>query len=262
MKTLVVGTARDISHVWSETSRYLDIVFAALEDYECLIVESNSSDSTLTVLNDWARENSRRKILSLGNLSEESRTKRIAYCRNKYMEYLDDNISQFDYMLAVDLDSSLEIDPDFKNQLRSCFVRNDWDAVASNRRGRYYDIWALRSKQLGIDFDCWEIVNSPTTLYNRPRSIRFITHRVNSLPTRDELVYHFVRRYQQVIPESADWIECQSAFGGMALYKASSVRGRRYSGDSTCEHVSFNSGLKMFINPYFISGGEPLEHLP
>lgn len=46
------------------------------------------------------------------------------------------------------------------------------------------------------------------------------------------------------------------------FYKASSVRRRRYSGDSTCEHVSFNSGLKMFINPCFISGGEPLEHLP
>jgi hypothetical protein len=47
----------------------------------------------------------------------------------------------------------------------------------------------------------------------------------------------------------------------MALYKTKVVRGRRYNGDQTCEHVSFHEGLLMFINPGFISGGECLEHL-
>ena len=253
MRTLVVGTARNISSVWSATSKYLDIIFESAGEYESLIVESNSQDDTPTLLNAWEREDPRRHVISCGQLSEPSRTKRIAYCRNKYMEYLDNNISRFDYLLVVDLDASFKIYDDFKSQLASCFVRNDWDSVASNRRGRYYDIWALRSKQLGIEFDCWERVSTHSSNVNIRLPLSFLK---TSRFTFETLVDMFVTKYQKVIPESTDWIECRSAFGGMALYKTSSVHKRRYNGDTTCEHVSFNEGLKIFINPRFISGGE------
>jgi hypothetical protein len=58
----------------------------------------------------------------------------------------------------------------------------------------------------------------------------------------------------KVIPSESAWIECQSAFGCMALYKTASIVNRRYDGRKTCEHVSFHAGLRIFINPTFISG--------
>lgn len=263
MRYLITGTAKDISSSWHNTKRSLKIIFDSFEDYECLIVESNSSDNTLELLNTWAAEDSRRKILSLGNVSEPSRIKRIALCRNEYMKYLDNNISNFDYMLVVDLDSSLKIDRNFNKQINSCFERKNWDAIASNRRGRYYDIWALRSIQLGVTFDCWERVNARPDIFSSPTAVAFMKECILSAnkSSYHDYVRHFVKRYQRVISENSDWIECQSAFGCMVLYKASSVNGRRYNGDTTCEHVSFNNGLKMFINPRFISGEECLEHL-
>lgn len=239
---LITGTARNIETYWTKTKIHLQKIFDSVDEYECVIVESNSNDNTLKLLQAWASEDSRRNVISLGYLSETSRTKRIATCRNEYLKY----VSSHEYMLVVDLDDALNIDSKFKEQLASCFKRTDWDAIASNRRGPYYDIWALRSVELGISFDCWEMVQK---------------HRTILTPTGfKNPVQHFVYDYQKVIPENSKWIECQSAFGCMALYKTAAIKGRSYNGD-TCEHVSFHKGLKMFINPEFISGGNCNEHL-
>jgi hypothetical protein len=69
----------------------------------------------------------------------------------------------------------------------------------------------------------------------------------------------YVYDHQKIYPETMPWILVESAFGGLAIYKTVAIKGRRYIGD-TCEHVSFNQGLKMYINPRLISGGESLEH--
>jgi len=58
------------------------------------------------------------------------------------------------------------------------------------------------------------------------------------------------------IPWDSDWIEVDSAFGGLALYRASCLRGCFYSseGREVCEHVVLHrkikdNGGKIFINP-------------
>jgi hypothetical protein len=212
-------------------------------------VESNSNDTTLQKLREWSNE--KQHVLSLGHLNEPSRTKRIAAARNAYMNWFENHgyFDTYDYMLVVDLDSSLRIESDFQKQLHSCMIRDDWDGIGSNRRGRYYDIWALRSDALGCTFDCWEMVSKP---------VKFGILTVK--PPYHEQVKKFVYAFQNVIPPTQEWIPCKSAFGCMALYKVKSVMNRVYNGDTTCEHISFHSGLRMFINPAFISGGDCSEH--
>jgi hypothetical protein len=174
------------------------------------------------------------KIISLGNLSG-SRTQRIATCRNEYLKYLNGH----DMMLVVDLDEILNIQLDFEQQLNSCFLRSDWDAIGSNRIGIYYDLWALRSRQLRFNFDCWAMIEK-----NNKKLLGKIK----------DSYHHFVGQYLKVLIADGSWVECQSAFCGMALYKIPSIQGRVYDGNTTCEHVSFNSGLRMFINTKFMSG--------
>jgi hypothetical protein len=238
MKYIIVGLARNIAHCWEQTNRSLLKIQAACGgDCVTLIVESNSTDGTRDILKAW--EGANKIVLNLGELSEPVRTKRIAQCRNAYMDFFESHgfFDSHGCMIVVDLDTSLEIEDEFKQQLESCFVRDDWDAIASNRRGRYYDIWALRSEALGCTFDCWEMAN------------------------RLKDVDKYIRRFQKPIYPKLEWIPCTSAFGCMALYKTQAIRGKRYNGDRTCEHVSFNKDLRMFIHPGFISGGECLEHL-
>ena len=251
MRVLVAGTARNIAGDWESTKQSLDRIFQSLDDYRCVIIESNSNDATLPLLKTWEQEDTRRNVVSLGHLNEPSRTKRIAAGRNAYMDFFEKSgmFDSFDYMIVVDLDSSLNIEPTFKEQLDSCFSRDDWDGIGSNRNGRYYDIWALRSAVLGCTFDCWEMVSKSIGI-----------HGGKLILTYPEKVQAFVSRFQTVLAPSGAWIPCESAFGCMALYKVKSVRHRRYNGDTTCEHVSFHSGMRMFINPAFISGGECSEH--
>ena len=107
MKLLIAGTARDIEKYWHTTRQSLDAIFNSDSDYKCVIVESNSRDNTLSVLNKWAKDDSRRVIISLGYLNESIRTKRIAQARNTYLKYFRDNnlFISYDYLLVLDLHS-------------------------------------------------------------------------------------------------------------------------------------------------------------
>ncbi len=251
VKCLIAGTARNIASSWDSVKKSLQTIFHSVDEYRCVIVESNSNDATLPLLKAWETEDSRRTVITLGHLNEPSRTKRIAVGRNAYMDFFETSrmFDSFDYLIVVDLDSSLQIEPSFKEQLDSCFARDDWDGIGSNRRGRYYDIWALRSAVLGCTFDCWDMVNKSIGIQGG-----------KLLLTYPEKVQAFVSRFQTVLAPSSAWIPCESAFGCMALYKVKSVRHRRYNGDTTCEHVSFHSGLRMFINPQLMSGSDSWEH--
>lgn len=230
---LIVGTARDISHYWDEVKTSLEKIISTIPDYNLIMVESNSSDDTVSLLQEWCKQDSRKQVIVLGNVTEEVRTKRIAHCRNEYMKYAYDNglFNKHSYTLIVDLDDVLQIESEFDKQLASCFLRSDWDAIASNRRSKYYDIWALRSEELGITFDCWKMVLSGQMS-----------------------VHDAVARFQNIIPPDHPWIKVESAFGGMVLCRSNAIHNRIYDGSDGCEHVPFFKGMQMFIHPGLISG--------
>jgi hypothetical protein len=65
------------------------------------------------------------------------------------------------------------------------------------------------------------------------------------------------------IPPTENWIEVDSAFGGLAIYKSYTLLEARYagkseSGDVICEHVPLHDnirsqGYRIFINPKLIN---------
>jgi hypothetical protein len=236
---IIVGCARDVAHCWANTEKTLEHIFSCVSNYTCIIVESNSSDNTLELIQKWCSLDSRRQVISLGNL-EGTRTERLARCRNEYMERIKD--LDHPYTLMLDLDAAVQLQPDFKRQLDSCLRRSDWDAVSSNRTSVYWDTWALRSKALGVEYDCWDMINKSKVCYDSTGFWK-ISPQEKYILSKDK-----------VIPPGP-WIPVESAFGSLTLYKTDAIRHRRYTGD-TCEHVSFNLGLKMFIDPGFISGGQ------
>jgi len=66
-----------------------------------------------------------------------------------------------------------------------------------------------------------------------------------------------------VVREDADWIEVDSAFGGLAIYRRQALVGARYNGldgqgAEICEHATLHAklrtnGHRIFINPKFIN---------
>jgi hypothetical protein len=99
-------------------------------------------------------------------------------------------------------------------------------------------MWAIRCKHFGIVEDpCVILENNFKTNQNR----------------------NMVQTFDLKIPEDReDWIPCESAFGCLAIYRTKVLLdpNRSYVGDTTCEHVSLNRGLKGYIVPYLLSGLE------
>jgi hypothetical protein len=226
----IACTARDIETSFAIES--LEIIFAAFDDYEFVVVESNSTDKTRDVLKKFCDLDKRRTLVCL----EEdpigvTRPERIARARNEYVKLFQK--SSQPYLIVVDVDGALDVDLNFGEQIEACLKRDNWDFLASNRRGPYYDTWALRSKHLGIDYDACERIDT------------------GSVSLED---------FKFTISPDEKWIPCESAFGCLAIYKRESLIQddkiiRWYNGSITCEHVSFNINLKGFIIPFLMSGG-------
>jgi hypothetical protein len=215
-----------------------------------MVVESDSDDDTLAVLERIARERPGFAFRSLGHLAQRHplRTDRIAQCRNAGLEWLAAlraNDTPVTHLLMADLDGVN--DGLTRDALASCWRRSDWDACMANQSGRYYDLWALRHP-VWCPGDCWAEADF-LTAHGVPRD-------------RAKMAAVYLRMIE--IAPLHDWIAVDSAFGGLAIYRADAIAGLRYrgltpEGAEVCEHVALHAamrarGARLFINPRLLNG--------
>ena len=217
------------------------------KEYKIIFIESDSSDRTLEGLKYFQSLNSNIEITSLGNLEQQFpiRTDRISIARNKYLDIVESKYQDYDLLCLFDSDdiSSDPIDP---QSLLSNLNYDNWDMMCANQENKYYDLWALRHP-IWMPFDL----------------IKQLRHKP-SFMSYDTANQIFSLSRQIVIPRNHSPIKVDSAFGGMALVKISSIKGARHSsrdedGEEYCEWVPFCKALnkgnaKIYINPAFING--------
>jgi len=245
---LIVGIARNCEKgLQGDVKRLLEAL-KCRGKLSWFLVESDSSDKTFEVLASLESELPDFRFRSLGNLASSipDRTDRIAYCRNVYLDELDSNplYASVDFVVVADLDGVNNLVT--SEGVDSCFTRSDWDVCTANQRAPYYDIWALRHP-IWNPIDCL-------------KQYEFLSQR----GAQRELAA-WVSAYGKMItiPESADWIPVDSAFGGLAIYRRAILADARYSGadengEPICEHVPLHKllrarGARIFINPRFIN---------
>jgi FkbM family methyltransferase len=250
LSLLVVGIVKDCAHQLSADLERLSNALSKFRSRSWLLIESDSTDRTLQALEQARGTADNFRFISLGHLGAQypARTDRMALCRNAYVDEI--RISSLyrniDYVVVADFDGlNTHVS---ETSIASCFASRDWDVCAANQDAPYYDIWALRHRDW-CPVDCW-------AQYNFLR--RFIV---------DEKVAKYVAVYSKmaVIPQGSPWIEVDSAFGGLAIYKkklfsCSSYDGVDDRGEQVCEHVAFHQslrqqGYRIFINPQLINAG-------
>lgn len=214
------------------------------------LIESDSDDDTLGVLQQLAQQRPGLQFQSLGRLAAQlpQRTVRIAHCRNAGLQWLEALRAQgrpVSHLLMADLDGVNDgLTP---QALASCWQRSDWAACTANQAGRYYDLWALRHP-VWCPGDCWEEADF-LSAHGVPRD-------------RAKMAAVYLRMLH-IAPEH-DWIEVHSAFGGLAVYRTDAVHGLRYAGltpegREVCEHVALHAALRerggrIYINPRLLNG--------
>ena len=246
---LVASTVRNVAKTLHQD---ISVLRRALEHrfiIKWLFIESDSQDNTVALLKSLSIADPAFRYISLGTLTPlyQERESRLAYCRNTYLEQLESFSDYKDttYIFIADCDglnNSLS-----SNAVDSCFDNGiDWDGCFPNQRGPYHDIYALRHES-------W----NPTCPLEQLRFCQ--THSVPYHEARNLALFSKML----TIDENSEWINVLSAFGGCAMYRASSLRGLRYhghdsNGNTLCEHVSLNLALsqrgnKLLINPRFIN---------
>jgi len=245
---LITGVVRNCGNSIIRTITDIDHCTNIFNSKDWYIIESDSNDTTVNNLESISKSFNNFSYITLGNLSNEFplRTERIAHCRNFYLDYIATSIKKkYDYVLIFDLDgvnNNLTSDA-----LLSCWSRSDWDVCTANQPYAYYDIWALRHEFLN-PVDCW-------------KQYKFLTQKL-SLSTEFSLNFSVLSKMVSIKPD-CNWIEVDSAFGGLAIIKGNIATKARYVGldefnNEVCEHVTYNlelksQGVKIYINPKLIN---------
>jgi len=246
---LIAGCVRDVAATLrSEVERFQQAL-SDVPDLRWFLVESDSEDDTPSVLAALAAEMDSFRFRRLGRLRERwpERTQRLAHCRNHYLrEIRSTRHHDVDVVVIADFDGVCNAFS--QGAWNSAWIRDDWAVCTANQQGLYFDIWALRHSEWCPD-DCWH---------------QFRLLCASGMVAREAL-HQAVHSLMVHIPVDSDWIEVDSAFGGLAIYKRTGVLAGRYSGLGTggepiCEHVSLHAriradGGRIFINPRLINTG-------
>ncbi len=245
---LVASAVRDCASYIEADHERLAHSFAGFAQVSFLFIESDSNDDTLAILRKLENSHSNILVISLGNLEVlySCRIERLASCRNAYLSELATNpmYSGIDYLAVADLDGVNHLLT--SASVESCWGSLEWDVVTANQVCAYYDIYALRHP-------LWNPTN-PADTYNFYIRQGMEKNLASYISTKAKMLK---------IPEKSRWIEVQSAFGGLAIYKREALVGARYShlssdGMVECEHVSLHRilrqyGARIYINPSLIN---------
>jgi FkbM family methyltransferase len=227
---------------------------AALYDRAGFVfIENDSDDDTKAQLRAWADAHADATLIDLDGLEARGLkfTARMAVCRNACIDFIKASpLAAFDHLIVLDADNVNRgrIDLEGFARGRDWLEREGAAAVFANSRPFYYDIFALRHPT-------WCPGNPNDDVRQRPSDM-----------DADKARQRYVHDRQILIPRTADPIEVQSAFGGMAIYRMADALPGVYVGLSpeglqTCEHVSFNrdvarSGRRLYILPWMTVGTE------
>lgn len=228
---VIIGTARNIEKYVHISINKIKMMMSLFNESHVIIYENDSEDRTLEMLMKFEITTPNVRIITEKNVPG-SRTQRLAHGRNTLMqEALKLNT---EYIVMIDLDDvnvSLTA-TDFLSSFQYKDV--DWAVMTANQNTKYYDLWALRTYDNWMPFDCWECTKSDT-----------VDNCVNN-------------RFKK-IDKNENLILVKSAFGGLGIYKTKYIKPEfKYDGDDKCEHVSFHdsivaNGGKIYINPKMIN---------
>lgn len=256
---IVCGIVRDAEKGLRCNIPVINALLKEFEDYRVFIYENDSIDNTKQLLKDWHEIAPQRIHISLNQREADKtipsskhvegvnpffshkRIDKMAHIRNKYMEYIDKQGWEADYLMVVDLDvAKIELAP----ILTSFNSNREWDAVCAfgystspKFKRRYHDTYALT---------LWEEKDEPQT----EEKIKRYADQLGSLTPTDE------------------WVRIASGFGGLSIYRYEAVKGLRYTEPAIsnadkrvevkCEHFSLYKQMMergydhFYINPAMI----------
>lgn len=232
-KIVLLGLVRNLESKLENNIQELVKLLSNAKDYKIVLFENDSIDNTKTILKKITSENNNIIVISqdynrkhFGATKERERTEALAEYRNILQNYVNENFSDFDFVIVSDIDFVDFSRKGVYNTFGWFASSNDIDASAGNayelkhtlsqkiKTLWNYDSWAYRGSW-------WNYLQYDTeqTYFDNMLWFNFYIPPVGSIPTK---VY--------------------SAFGGMTIYKTKKYLQAQYEGHD-CEHVCLHYNL-------------------
>lgn len=254
-KTIVICClCRNIKDFFEESKFKLEYIGNYFKNYKIILFENDSIDQSRSLLQKWSEQNDNVKLIpcchiqnncdckfnfksgyQYGALSN-SRISKMAFYRNQYIEFMNNNYKDFDYLISYDFDLKGGIFIDGFLKLFDPKIEKIWDGVcASGYQGT-------------------SMLYGGKMLYD---SLAYVSY-YESFDLKKTLYSHLVNmnnKYKHSIEDNL--IPIKSGFNGMAIYKIPSIIGIKYKSETRCEHIDFHKqmyekGKKLYLSPSLV----------
>lgn len=215
---IVCGIVRNAEAGLRRNIPAVSAICARFKDYKIVIFENDSTDGTKRLLEEWQATDpehikcemvdmdSSCTIPKAGSVDgnpffSERRISKMAYYRNKYLNYVYSHSLSADYLMVVDLDVARIFPEAVFSSFRDC---PEWDAVTAfgystspQLRRRYHDTYIFQE---------WENRGEAQT---------------------ESHMLQAANKYGGLKPGDP-WVRVAAAFGGLAIYRFEAIKGLKY----------------------------------
>ena len=208
MKCCIAGTVRTCGKYLLKIFNNMEKIGSLFEDYVIILYYDNSADNTLKILKEYQIKNPKLILYINDAPLLQHRTHRIALGRNKCLEIMRRNYSDYEYFIMMDCDDRCAFNIKLK-LLNAYLLRNDWDSLSFNHPSGYYDSWALSIRPYMLS-----------------------CHHFKDPSAGVKLVNNLIKKTSKY-----GLIKCWSAFNGFAIYRASKFVNCIYSGAFNLNYI-------------------------
>lgn len=196
---LICGCVKNCEPYLENVFKNIEQIQKSFDKSKIIISYDFSHDSTMKILKELQNRFDIEILINREPLTN-IRTVNIERARNKILEKIYTDYSNYEYFIMIDMDdvSSKPINIDILNE--AIEKKDVWDGLFFNNNN-YYDFWALNFKH--FQYSCWHSNNVKKLINLMNKS--FIEECKNK-----------------------EFIECQSAFGGFGIYKVNKFKNCKY----------------------------------
>lgn len=239
-KIIICATVKNEETNLNHSLNKIESLIKLFKDYYLIFVVSDSKDKSETILNNFI--NHKNGIIITKNFYKKkiNRIKKLEICRNEYLKYIrkKKNLKKYDFLIIMDMDNINNLlDP---NILKTSLKKRKWSAIFAFQKIFYYDIFALRIKNIINE-------NYIKRIKIDYKNKKFLNHKNN--------IYHNLTKFFLIKNTSNKrFLEVDSAFGGFGIYKLNKIIQFSYNSNNgiDCEHVEINKKIKKKYGDVYI----------
>lgn len=251
---IICGIVRDCAGGIKRNRPVIDKLCTLVKDAKVVIFENDSKDATKSLLDQWSKECKYVYVQSedfntvtiptvkaangVNPSFSAKRISKMAYYRNKYLDFVREQGWSADYLMVVDLDlRKIELD----GLIHSLSIADTWDMLAANG-----------------------VIYSPSAFFRRRYNDTFalVENGEEAIPQTETSIREKQYKWAH-LKKSMPLQPVYSAFGGLAIYRFQALQDCRYEAllnddarvEVRCEHFALCKQMhekgfdKMYINP-------------